>query len=791
MMFRDLRYALRSLKKSPGLVAVAVVSLGLGLGLTNTMFSLLDALTHPYVPYKDADRLYQVRWWLSGVHKEIDRGQVYGAIRDQTRSFAVVLPVAGEDRQLQMGGEVGEIALARVPSRLFAVLGIRPELGRTLTDDDAGRDAVVVSDLLWRRWFAGRRSLEGATVTLDHQLFTVVGVMPPAMTFPFRAGAWVALPPDAGLAAARQAFWPLVKLKPGVTREAAGAELRAVAAQLTQLYHVEGAPFAFILEPLRDDPMRLSDIHYAEIGAALGVLLIACANLANLMLARGLAKRRELALRLAIGASRAAIIAQMFAECAVLTVAGAALGAILSLWGTDILASVVPRNLWWLGIVVPRLSWRVFAVGTAAAVGSAVIFGLVPAIRVAHAVSLDEPLKDGAGTTGRTRHRYSGLVIAEIALALALLMGAGLLLRVVHRLATYDFGFPARQLLQAFVVTPDGRDSTAGSRMAFQLASVAALRTVPGVAAAAGEKGVRPPGGSVTAEMTEESTRQLSIGYQAVTPEYLRTMDLPILDGRDFVDGDLGGNGVAILNAAAAARLYPHQRAVGRMLKLGGPMSRAPWVPIVGVCRIALTPQPGDLEAYHAEPEVYVVRATDAARDFRVVVRAAGDLRGLDARLAGKLQAIGPGAGRGVAPYLYSWRAAVQARTFLAQLFVTMGLFALVLAAVGLYGVLAYTVNRRLREFSVRMALGAQRADMLRLVFHDGLVMVLAGTGLGGFVALRASSLLYTFLEDVPPTDVVTLVASEVILIAVAIAACLAPALRAMRADPIEILRAT
>jgi putative ABC transport system permease protein len=280
-------------------------------------------------------------------------------------------------------------------------------------------------------------------------------------------------------------------------------------------------------------------------------------------------------------------------------------------------------------------------------------------------------------------------------------------------------------------------------------------------------------------------------GAEVVTPGYLRTLGLPVLQGRDFTDGDLVGNGAVILNSVAAARLYPRGPAVGRMVKLGGPASDAPWVPIVGVCRTALTPgfEETDLRA---EPEAYVVRAASVGRGgTRFAVRISGDLNAAIVRLRRKVRSVVPHGDIDLYPYLYSLQSAVASRAFLAQLFATMGAFALALAAVGIYGVMAYTVTRRLREFAVRVALGAQRGDLLRAVLHDGVVMTLAGTGLGAFVALWTSFFLENVLENVYPTDAVTLVVAETILLAATFGACLSPALRAAKADPVEILRAT
>jgi predicted permease len=790
-VIRDLRYAVRSLRRSPGFAIVTVVSLALGLGLVTTMFALLDAATHPWVPYRDADRLYAVQYYLPGAEARFDAAQVLPTLRDRSDAFEAVLPYGvGEVRLAAPEGgedEAGpDVVVAAVPPRLFSLLGIKPSRGRALERTDVGGATVVVSDGLWRRLFAGHRGLDGATLALGARRYAVVGVMPSGMEFPAGASVWLPIPDSGGTGEVRAAG-VMVKLKPGVSRQDADAELVAEAAYLTRMYHAERAPFAFSLHALRREPMRIDDIHAAMLGAALAVLLIACANLANLMLARGFAKRREVALRLAIGASRGAVVRQMFAECALLTLAGAALGVALSVWGSGILRGSMPELLWWRGILKPQLSWRVFAIAAAAAGVAALLFGLLPAVRVARAVSLDEPLKDGAGTTGRTRQRYSALVISEVALSLMLLMGAGLLLKTVHRLASTQYNFDARHLLFAGIYLPVGRNP---GLLDAERSVIAGVKTVPGVADAAAWSHGRLPGLAVTAEMSGDSTRLLNLReYGDVTPGYLRTMGLPVLEGRDFEDGDLGGDGVAILNSVAAARLYPRGGAVGHMVKLGAPAATAPWVRIVGVCRTPLDIGPGTQEY---PPDVYVVRPPEPRqRQAFLYIRTQREDPHIASAVAAKLKALGRPSH--VTPYLSWWEAEVRSQAFLARLFVMMGAFALLLAAVGIYGVLAYAVSRRLREFAVRVAIGARRADLLKLVLHDGMVMTLAGTAVGAFAALWAARFLSMILEEqrVHPTDALTLIGAEAVLVAVAMAATLAPALRAMRADPIEILRAT
>jgi putative ABC transport system permease protein len=791
---RELRFALRSLRRGRGFVAVAVLSLGLGLGLVTTMFAILDAATHPWVPFRDAGRVWVVHYWVSQRDARFQTSWVVAALRQRTRAFDAILPYGISSMSVSgaaggPGDDTARTMVARVPPRLFAVLGFQPLRGRVLEASDVGHGAAVVSDAFWKTRFAGRRTLAGASVAVGDRRYDVVGVVPNGgATFSmFNAAVWLPAtdPPRLGQ---EELSYVIVKLKPGITEAGGDSDLAAVGAYLTRTYGMGQAPFAFHLWPLRNDPMRLGTIHYAMLGAAIAVLLIACANLANLMLARGLARRREVALRLAIGASRAAVVRQMFAEGVILTVAGAALGVALALWGVAILKGTVPRDLWWLGAVRPRLSWRVFLLTFLAAGGAATIFGLIPAARVAGAVSLDEPLKDGAGTTARLRRRYSALVIVEVALTLVLLMGAGLLIKTVHRLASYEFNFPARQLLRGWIMP---RTDTPGAPLRIELNAVAAVQHVPGVVDAAVETYHRPLGLAFSAEMDADTTRVLNLErYSIVTPGYLRTMGLPVLRGRDFDAGDLEGDGVVILNSAAAARLYPRGDAVGRMVKLGSPASGARWVRVVGVCRTQLEGRPGAAVAvpygYVAAdpgptmvlPPQLVVRTT--SRDPRIAAAIRASMGGLDLR-----------APPSVSPYLSDWEAQVHAQALLARLFVLMGAFALVLASVGVYGLLAYTASRRLREFAVRIAVGAARRDVLALVLHDGLVMILAGTGLGAFVAFWAMGLIGTLLEEqqVPRTDVLTLIAVEAVLVAVATAAALGPALRAMRADAIEILR--
>ena len=432
---------------------MAVLSLGLGLGLVTTMFALLDAVKNPYVPYRDADRLYRVSWrWYPQLR--IDPFDVFaaGAGSDAlVRGGSPRRPVlpdgarkAARCRRLQRGRGPGSVLLR---PRRPAAAGAHADATRT-----PGRHVAVVSDALWRRAFPGRRSLQGAPITARPAVYAVVGCHAARHELPVRRGG---LDPDVRRGGAHRRGPPatssaLVKLKPGVSRAQADTELAALARQLTVRYNAVGAPFYIVLLPVRDDPMHLGDIHFAMLGRVAGR---APDRLRQPREPDAGARSREAPRGGAPPRDRGEPLGRRLADVRrVRDAHGAAASpsvSSLSLWGASILSSRVPR-----AGLVPRhrgsrsSRWRVFALSAVAAGGAAIVFGLLPAIRVANAVSLDEPLKDGAGTTGRLRHRYSALAVSEVALALALLMGAGLLLKVVHRLSTFDYNFPARQLLQ-------------------------------------------------------------------------------------------------------------------------------------------------------------------------------------------------------------------------------------------------------------------------------------------------------------------------------------------------------
>jgi predicted permease len=770
---------------------MAVLALGVGLGLSTTMFAVLDATLHPYVAYREPDQLFSIRWWF-GRRSPMSPAELYRYLRDETRSFEAIAPRAWDRVTLERGGDAREVGVTRVTPRYFEVLGVRARTGRLFVAGDD--DVAVLSEDLHRQLFGRRRLDAGATLTINGRSVTVIGVLPRGAG---RSELWMPLSADVdGGGGSALYMRPFVRLRAGVSREQAADELTELARVLTERFGAREAPYAFVLDPVVERREELRDIHKAMVGSALVVLLIACVNLAHLMLARGLARRRELALRMALGAGRATVVREMFVECAIVTLGGAALGAVVAIWGADVLRNRMPQEVSWIGLVQPQLSWRVFALSGLAAALSAVLFGLLPAIRVALAVSLDEPLKDDTGTTtGRVRQRYNGLVIAEVALALVLLMGGGLLLRTVQQLRRAEPAFDTRRLYRAWLSTRLRGDTTAARPVDWRHVATT-VGGVEGVQGFAIERQGRLPGTAVTAELSEDSTRTITMsGVPVVSPSYLQVLGLPILKGRDFLPGDESGPGVAIVDALAAQRLYPRGDAVGRMIKLAGPQRDGPWVPIVGITSSPAALDVDETNRYARAPVVLVARREVPGEDpLRIrgmlVIRATSRDAATPARLQARLRALPGVVGAFVVPWDATRQAELASRGFLAKVFVGMGVVALGLAALGLYGILAYAVGRRMREFGVRLALGADPAGLRRMILHDGLVMVLAGIGVGAFVALATARYLDAVLVAVLPSDVLALVASEAVLVSVGMAAALVPARRAARANPLDILRA-
>jgi putative ABC transport system permease protein len=792
-MLRDAALAIRALRRSPGFVVTAAVCLGVGLGVATTAFAMLDAVLRPYVPYRDTDNVFVVASWGDGGTRQVTPRERLDALRTVESAFAGMVEVeqswtvlAGTDRR------VIQTHAAAVGPEFFPFLGLKPAKGRFFQQGDGEEGAAVVTEDLWYRLFPGERPGQ-VHLTVENRSYPVVGVLPRGTLHPWRSGVLLAR------AEGRRLFsfgfpFAMVRLRPGQDSAAAAARLEALAASLEAEHGIGRARFGFRLNSLRPDPFQLREIHRALAAGSLAVLLIACANLANLLLARGVARRHDLVLNVALGATRGAIARQLLAEAVLLSAVGAALGVLLTLWGADLLRGAIPARLQGTGLLEPQISWRIFGFGIAAAVGSAALFGVLPAVQASD-VRASEALRDGAGTTTRRRSSYSAVVVAEFALTLILLVGTGLMVRSIGRIAAVDLRAAYRGLVggNIVVVADSGRTRRMVAPPSEEVLALA--RSAPGVLGAAIQTRLAPWGNQVVSE--ESPAPLFTRGYHRVSPDFVEVRGLEVLEGRGFLPGDASGAGAAIIDSLTARKLWPDGRALGRRIKLGPPHTPTAWISVVGVTRPA--PFFNEVEPYgESPPEIYVVQAGGFSGQggfsgegilLRVEPgREAG--AGLAMMRAARDRWTGERLLAWFAPWSQSFEDFLAGRKFIGRVFAVLALLALALAVTGLYAVISHTAGRRMREFAIRVSLGATRSDIRSLVVRDAAVMVLGGTAIGGLVALWTGRFVDPWLYGVFYVDAVSLVAAEAVLLLAAAAAVAVPARRALRASPADIIRA-
>jgi predicted permease len=786
-MGNNLKFALRSLARSKGFVIMVVLSLGFALGVNTTMYTVIDATIHPWTPLKDPERLFQVfmrgdphqtRASFTERFKAVREAKFYQGIAAWgARGFR--MPMQGAGSLVVTGGVVV------VTPNFFDVAGVPPKMGRTFTPGETSTDdaSAILSWDVWRKLFPGRERVDGATVMIGEQSYAVVGVMPFGMSFPYGTGAWLRLAPskmDTGE--------PVVRLGPSTSVEVANAALSVAAAQLTARFGSAEQPLVFQLDGVVPRPERVNEMEKIFAGASVAILLIACSNLANMMLARGLTRRRELALKLALGASRWTLVSQLTLEALILAGAGAGVGLLVASWGNDALRNNLPEAaLRAVGALGPVLSWRVYLFAALAAALTSLLFGLAPAWRVSN-VDVSEPLKESSGTTtGRVRGGLSPIVMAEVGLCMALLLAAGLQIRDLVRLSQQSLSFDPTGLYQMIASTRAG--TTAGD---FDQRAVEGVRRVKGVIEASAASSLTAPGGVVVSDFPGRVTRSAMAPYYSVVgTRYLATMRTPLLVGRDFEEGD-GVRGAAIVDAATARWLWPHINPIGRSIKLGGLESNATWVPVVGVTGT------GDLNVNEHPDErpdnavIYVISNAAAIRTRSTIVRVSTGVPRAATDAARELRTM---LNLPYMPFMLSYDARLEAQANatrqIAGVFALFGAFSLLLASAGLYGVLAYAVSQRMREFAVRSALGAGARQLFELVLRDGLVMIVGGLAVGAVLSTWLVNLMrfWTYGFNVGGAEL-WLVGAESLLAIAAFIACAIPALRATRANPVDILRA-
>ncbi len=805
IMFQDLVYALRALQRAPGFAAAAVISLALGLGANTALFSAVDAVLLRPLPYPDADRLALV-WSVTSGYPQLEVALPdFKAYRDRTRSFAGMAAYYVSRRNVAVAGaEPERMVIHRVTHELPAVLGVQPRIGRFFSagEEQWGRHQVlVISHELWMRSLGGDPAALGKTLTVDGEPWTVIGVMPQGFRFDdpsVQLWAPISFKPDSDMLTRGNHFTQVIaRLKPGVTLESAKQDLAGLAEALAREVP-NNVGMGATLEPLRhalSGTVRPALI--LLVGAVGMVLLIACANLANLLLARGAARGREIAVRAALGATRSRLVRQLLTESVLLAVAGGALGCALALWalsgisalGGEVLAQLPPL----------RLDVRVLAFTLALSGLTGVAFGLAPAL-VLSRHSLSDALKDGgAAASPRTGRLRSALVVAEVALSVVLLAGAGLLLRSLKALQDVDPGFRAEQVITASLQLPQRRYADDEATLAFVREMIARVSAIPGVSSAGVGSNVPMSrsgwGKWISAEGEPEPANLDAVHdclFQLVTGDYFRTLGLQLKSGR-FTDDPK--EPAIVINETAARKLFGGKDAVGRRVWLGPPERLLPDLrrpfpryTVVGVVRdvrstsLSRTPR--------AEAWLRWEQSDEGGNNLYVVARFSGAPGPVVRSIRDAVRALDPEQALGdVKTMAERLGASVTHQRFSAFLLALFAALALTLAVLGVYAVMAYTVAQRTREIGVRMALGAAASDVVRLVFGRGFRLVGLGLVLGVGGSLAGSRLISALLFGVSATDPGTFVAVVLVQAGVAAIALYLPARRASRLHPAVALR--
>lgn len=804
-MMKDVRYGIRSLLKRPGLTAVALITLALGIGVNTAIFSAVDSVLLRPLPFKEPERVMAV--WEHTPHLGIARNEFapanYFDLRRQNQSFEEVgafgqlsINLTGEGEPEQLDGQL-------VTANVFSLLGVPAALGRTFASDEdqLGREHVaVLSDALWQRRFNRDPGIINRKVTLNGESFTVVGVMPRNFFFPEReAELWVPWAMEPGQAEGRgdHYFRLVARLKPGVTREQANAEAESIAARLAAEYPRTNEGLGFVVNSFHQDYVgdlrRPMLILFAAVGL---VLLIACANVANLLLAQATTRRREIAIRMALGARRWAIARQLLTESLLLAFAGGLLGVLAAIWGVEALSKLLPDSLSKLQAI--SVDSRVFVFTIGVTLLTAIAFGVVPAVHAARAnpgEALAETARDLAGgLSGRLLRRV--LVIAEVALAVVLLACAGLLIRSFNRLRQVDLGFNPDNLLTMRMVLPLPKYQKPEARRAFYDELFRRIHEIPGVEAAGintrlplSTSGMKFSFSVEGRTMPSDSNLPFAV-YRVVNPDYFRAMGIPLQRGRVFDTRDTADSTPAfVVNRRLAEQFWPGEDPTGKRLKIGPPDSPNPWVVIIGVVGdVRQTGLYGDQLAELYAPYAQERRSWMSPRDL--VVRTRGDAASLAGAVREAVWAVDKDQPvsniRTMDQVLAATVSRERFQMLLLSLFATL---ALVLACVGLYGVISYAVAQRTHEIGVRMALGARPRDVLGLVIRQGMTLTFVGLVLGIAGGLAVTRVMTDLLFGVTPTDSVTFISVGGLLLLVSFLACYVPARRATKVDPLIALR--
>jgi putative ABC transport system permease protein len=817
--WQDLRYAARMLKNKPGFTIVAVVTLSLGIGANTAIFSVVNAVLLRPLPFPKPEQIVLVRDDLTGRQLE-NVGLSVDELRDfsdRSGVFEQISAVWPVDANLTGSDRPERIELLAVSPNYFSMLGASAQLGRVFGPQDQAKgfaEGVVISDGLWRRLFGSDPNVLGRKIYADSDLYTIIGVMPPSFRHPgktlrnevdmWATAGFAANPFGAPVRAQRILPGAIARLKPELDVKQAQAKLDAFVANLRSEFPREYPPdlgWSVRLLPAHETLVgNVQKTLLVLLGAVGLVLLIGCVNIANLLLARSSGRRREMAIRLALGAGRRRLVRQLLIESLLLAFIGGAVALVVVASVMNLLLGLVPAD-------IPRLnevgiSGSVLGFVFLISILTGLLFGLVPALQASRPnviVNLKEG-SQGAGFGARHTRFRGGLVIVEFALSLILMIGAGLLLRSFGRLMEVNPGFNARNVLMAriWLPVPNNPDldpyRPPAKRVAFVKEILRRTSSLPGVryAAVGGGNGVPLIGphnsGTFTIEDQPGADATLpSAQLSVVSPDYFRVLDTPPVRGRWFTDGDdAQAPNVALIDEALARRYFADHDPIGRRIKRGGRGSNAPWMTIAGVVGNIKT----DGFDQPDQPHLYLPILQNPGYAMAIYLRTEGSPSSLTSSLREQVRAVDPNLpifGERTMEDVVS--ASLSQRRFAMQVVGLFGLLALLLAAIGIYGVMAYSVNQRTREIGIRLALGASTGAILRWVLKQGMVMILGGVTAGLLGAFVLTRLLRSLLFGVAPTDLLTYAGVAVLLAVAALLACYVPARRATKVDPLVALR--
>ena len=806
-LWQDLRFGARLLRKNPGFTLVAIFTLALGIGANTAIFTVVDATLLRGLPYKDSDRLVQV--WESRRIGEIKRLDAsYPDYLDWGQATEVIDGISGYtgwDGSFTLTGraEPERIEGARVTASFFSVLGVTPILGRAFLPDEERPQAegtVILSYGLWQRRFGADPNIVGQRLTLDGGGYTVLGVLPRSFQFaPMgKAQLWVPLRPTPGQLNRRYMHWldVIARLKPGVSMAQAQARMNEIGARIERENLDSHTGAGLTLVPLHEQIVgSLSSLLLVLLVAVGFVLLIACANVANLLLLRAAARRQEIGIRLALGATRGRLARQLLSESLLLALVGGVLGLASAAWGVKLLLAAIPTaqldSMPYLQGLT--LDSRVFCFTGALSLLTGIVFGVAPAWQSAK-FGLRNALKDsGRGAAGPARHRLrSLLVVTEIALALALLVGAGLLNKSALRLLDVKLGFQPERLLTMRLELPSSRYATDERARAFHQQLLPRVAALPGVVGVASVNWLPLHGGPgdllrVEGKQPPPPGEAPKTTTHVVSSDYFRTMGITLLKGRSFTDDDNQAVPKAlVINSALAKKLFGQEEPIGRRIIFEGGEPKP--VEVVGVVD---DERVGELDE-EAVAVAYRPYLQEPWTKLNLVIRTAGDSDNVVNAVRGEVQALDPNLALysvATMKQLIDERPAIFLRRYPALLLSLFAVLALILAAVGVYGVISYSVNERTHEIGIRMALGAERRDVLKLIVGQGMALTLCGVSGGLITALALTRLMRSLLFDVNATDPQTFITVSALITVAALLACYFPARRATKVDPMAALR--